>query len=94
LSAGQRRKLQIARLIATGANVLLLDEPTNHLSFDILEEFERAVLEFQGPVIAVSHDRWFIERFGGQVWELRDGRLIQHAAYGSAIMSDMMAVSN
>ncbi|MGE5596950.1 MAG: ribosomal protection-like ABC-F family protein [Hyphomicrobiales bacterium] len=76
LSTGQRRKLQLARLIALRANVLLLDEPTNHLGFDILEEFERALAGFEGPVLAVSHDRWFIERFGGAVWQLRDGRLV------------------
>ncbi|MGH9173100.1 MAG: ATP-binding cassette domain-containing protein, partial [Vicinamibacterales bacterium] len=81
LSAGQRRKLQLARLIAERANVLLLDEPTNHLAFDILEEFEKALLDFPGPLLAVSHDRRFIERFataGGNIWELRCGSLIQH----------------
>lgn len=79
LSAGERRKLQIARLVAECANVLLLDEPTNHLSFDILEAFEDALLEFPGPVVAVSHDRWFIERFGGKILQLIDGSLIEGA---------------
>ncbi len=78
LSVGQRRKLQIARLIAARANLLLLDEPTNHVSFDVLEEFEQALFDFPGPIIAVSHDRRFIQRFGGEVWELREGRLIQY----------------
>jgi macrolide transport system ATP-binding/permease protein len=78
LSLGQRRKLQLAKLMAERANVLLLDEPTNHLSLDLLEAFERALADFPGPLLAVSHDRWLIERFEGQVWELRDGRLIQH----------------
>jgi len=55
--------------------VLLLDEPTNYISLDVLEAFESAILNFPGPVIAVSHDRWFIQRFGGQVWELDDGHL-------------------
>jgi macrolide transport system ATP-binding/permease protein len=77
LSIGQRRKLQIARLITERANLLLLDEPTNHISFDVLEEFEKALLKFAGPIIAVSHDRWFIQRFSQVVWELRDGQLIQ-----------------
>jgi macrolide transport system ATP-binding/permease protein len=75
LSVGQKRKLQIARLVATRANVLLLDEPTNHVHFDVLEELERALRAFPGPVVAVSHDRWFIERFGGEPWTLEEGRL-------------------
>lgn len=76
LSIGQRRKLEIARLMAGHPNVLLLDEPTNYISLDVLEAFEAAVITFPGPVLAVSHDRWFIERFGGQRWELAGGRLI------------------
>ncbi len=75
LSVGQRRKLQLLKLIAERANLLMLDEPTNHISFDVMEKFETALREFDGPILAVSHDRWFIERFGGQVWELKDGRL-------------------
>jgi macrolide transport system ATP-binding/permease protein len=90
LSAGQRRKLQLARLIATRANVLLLDEPTNHLSFDILEEFERALGDFAGPILAVSHDRWFIQRFGGHVWELRDGALVQHAGPAADALAELL----
>ncbi len=77
LSIGQRRKLEIAQLMADAPNVLLLDEPTNYISLDVLEAFEAAVIAFPGPVIAISHDRWFIQRFGGQVWELEDGTLKQ-----------------
>jgi macrolide transport system ATP-binding/permease protein len=76
LSVGQRRKLEIARLMAEQPNVLLLDEPTNYISLDVLEAFEAAVLSFPGPVLVVSHDRWFMQRFGGERWELVDGRLI------------------
>lgn len=75
LSIGQRRKLEIARLIAEKPHVLLLDEPTNHLSFDVLEAFEAAIIEFSGTVLAVSHDRWFAQRFGGDIWELHNGNL-------------------
>ncbi|HET9922257.1 MAG TPA: ABC-F family ATP-binding cassette domain-containing protein [Ktedonobacteraceae bacterium] len=77
LSVGQRRKLEIACLMAEGPNVLLLDEPTNYISLDVLEAFESAVIAFPGPVIAISHDRWFMQRFGGQLWELADG-IIKH----------------
>ena len=91
LSLGQRRKLQLAKLMAERANVLLLDEPTNHLSLDLLEAFERALADFQGPLLAVSHDRWMIERFHGQLWELRDGRLIQHHDEPSLVLSGLLA---
>jgi macrolide transport system ATP-binding/permease protein len=79
LSVGQRRKLEIARLMAEGPNVLLLDEPTNYISLDVLEAFESAILAFPGPVIAISHDRWFMQRFGGEVWELSEGEIVKHA---------------
>ncbi len=75
LSVGQRRKLEIARLMAQEPNVLFLDEPTNYISLDVLEAFEHAIVNFPGPVLAISHDRWFIQRFGGKVWELVDGTL-------------------
>lgn len=91
LSAGQKRKLQLARMIAEGVNVLIVDEPTHYLSFDVLEEFERALREFPGPVLTVSHDRWFIERFGGRIWELRDGRLIEHHQEPDRVLADMLA---
>ncbi|GHO45495.1 ribosomal protection-like ABC-F family protein [Ktedonospora formicarum] len=87
LSIGQRRKLEIARLMATNPNVLLLDEPTNYISLDVLEAFEEAVLHFPGPVIAISHDRWFIQRFGGEVWELKDGLLVKRDIIQAASVS-------
>jgi macrolide transport system ATP-binding/permease protein len=80
LSVGQKRKLQIARLVATRANVLLLDEPTNHVHFDVLEELERALGAFPGPIVAVSHDRRFVDQFGGTVLELAAGKLRSRAA--------------
>lgn len=79
LSSGQRRKLQIARMIAQGANLLILDEPTNYISLDVLEELEAALESFSGPIIAASHDRRFMAQFGHELWELNDGRLINHA---------------
>jgi macrolide transport system ATP-binding/permease protein len=77
LSLGQQRKLEIARLMVARPNALVLDEPSNYLSLDVLEAFETAVLDFAGPVLAVSHDRWFIERFGGEVWTLREGEIVR-----------------
>jgi macrolide transport system ATP-binding/permease protein len=78
LSVGQKRKLQLAMLMAAHANLLLLDEPTNHISLDVLEEFEQALSSFRGPVVAVSHDRRFIQRFAAEIWEVRGGRLVRY----------------
>jgi macrolide transport system ATP-binding/permease protein len=90
LSLGQRRKLQLAKLMAQRANLLLLDEPTNHLSLDLLEAFERALADFAGPILAVSHDRWLIERFGAQVWELRDGHLTRHHDDPALVLANLL----
>jgi macrolide transport system ATP-binding/permease protein len=77
LSVGQRRKLALALLLATPANVLLLDEPTNQFSLDVVEQIEAALDSFPGAVVAVSHDRRFINRFRGEQWRLSDGRVLQ-----------------
>lgn len=76
LSLGQRRKLGIACLIHSRANLLLLDEPTNHLDLMSLEALERALLAFPGAILAATHDRWFIDKIATSVWRLRDGKLV------------------
>jgi macrolide transport system ATP-binding/permease protein len=76
LSVGQKRKLQIAKLIASKANVLLLDEPTNHLDLESVERFEQALVEFPGTILAISHDRMFIEKVATITWTLEAARLV------------------
>lgn len=80
LSPGQARKLEIARLLTARPTVLALDEPSNYISLDLLEAFERAIISFPGPVLAVSHDRAFIRHFGADTLEVRDGALIRRTA--------------
>lgn len=75
LSAGQRRRLGIARLLATEIDLLLLDEPSNHLSLMLVEELEQAMARFDGAVVVVSHDRALRRRFTGVQREMRAGRL-------------------
>ncbi len=75
LSLGQRRKLGLACLIHSRANLLLLDEPTNHLDLLSLEALERALLAFPGAILAATHDRAFIEKVATTIWRLHDGRL-------------------
>ena len=68
LSYGQRTRLSLALLVAQGCNCLLLDEPVNHLDIPSRSQFEQALSQFEGAVLAVVHDRYFIERFAEQVW--------------------------
>lgn len=79
LSIGQRRKLDIARLVAMRPSALVLDEPTNSISLDVLEALEAAALAFPGPVLVVTHDRWFLRRFGGEFWSLENGAMTIHS---------------
>ncbi|MEV0219078.1 ribosomal protection-like ABC-F family protein [Streptomyces sp. NPDC050704] len=74
LSAGQQRRLQIARLVTRPADLLVLDEPTNHVALDLVEDLEAALAAYPGAVVVVSHDRGFRERFPGERLELRGGR--------------------
>jgi ATP-binding cassette subfamily F protein 3 len=62
LSGGERSRASLARLVAQGANVLVLDEPTNHLDLWACDALERALLDFGGTVLVVSHDRYFLNR--------------------------------
>lgn len=75
LSGGEWTRLRLALLMQRQPNLLLLDEPTNHLDIDSREAFEEALEEFPGTVLAISHDRYFINRIARRVWELADGRL-------------------
>jgi ATP-binding cassette subfamily F protein 3 len=72
LSYGQRSRLALAKLVSQGCNVLLLDEPINHLDIGSRDEFEAALEQFTGSVLAVVHDRFFIERFATEIWWVED----------------------
>ena len=76
LSFGERTRLALAMLAVRGCNFLLLDEPINHLDIPSRESFERAMARFEGTVLAVVHDRYFIERFATVIWELADGQVV------------------
>jgi len=73
LSYGQRARLILARLVAEGCTCLLLDEPINHLDIPSRTQFEQALAGFNGAVLAVVHDRYFIERFADEVWWVEAG---------------------
>ena len=73
LSGGELSRLRLCVLMDESINLLILDEPTNHLDIDSREWLEQAVEAFDGTLLFVSHDRYFINRFATRVWELADG---------------------
>ena len=79
LSGGERSRLQLALLMLSGANFLILDEPTNNLDIASAEVLEQALQEFEGTVLCVSHDRYFLDRIAGRMVELADGQVIDYA---------------
>ncbi|OHD37566.1 MAG: hypothetical protein A2087_01160 [Spirochaetes bacterium GWD1_61_31] len=76
LSGGELNRLQLARAIWTGANFLVLDEPTNHLDIDARESVEDALAEYDGTLLIVSHDRYFIEKLATRIVELENGKAL------------------
>jgi ATP-binding cassette subfamily F protein 3 len=75
LSFGERARLALARLVAQGCNFLLLDEPINHLDIPSRSRFEQAMTAFPGTVLAIVHDRYFIERFATGLWAIQGGTI-------------------
>ncbi|MCL6571853.1 MAG: ABC-F type ribosomal protection protein [Bacillus sp. (in: Bacteria)] len=73
LSGGERMRLRLAQLMYQDINLLILDEPTNHLDIDSCEVLEEALDEFNGTILAVSHDRYFLNKLFNKIYWLQDG---------------------
>ncbi|MGI1805141.1 ribosomal protection-like ABC-F family protein [Exiguobacterium sp. TDN 0502] len=84
LSGGERVRLQLAVLVHSNVNVLILDEPTNHLDIESREILEEALEDFSGTLIAVSHDRYFLNRLFSQIFWLEHGLTRYHGTYSYA----------
>jgi len=78
LSGGERSRLALACLLVEGSNLLILDEPTNHLDIQSRETLEEMLVAYDGTVVFVSHDRFFIDRVSTRVWEIADTSLSQY----------------
>ena len=75
LSGGEQSRLRLCMLMDEKINLLILDEPTNHLDISSREWVEAAIEEFEGVLLFVSHDRYFIEKFAERIWLLDDGQI-------------------
>ncbi len=75
LSGGEQSRLRLCMLMDEKINLLILDEPTNHLDIASREWVEAAIEEFEGVLLFVSHDRYFIEKFAERIWMLEDGKI-------------------
>ncbi|MFL5662312.1 MAG: ABC-F family ATP-binding cassette domain-containing protein, partial [Ktedonobacteraceae bacterium] len=78
LSGGERSRIALAKLTLQGSNLLILDEPTNHLDLQSRQFLEEVLGEFEGTLLFVSHDRYFIDRLATKVWVIEDGILIPY----------------
>ncbi|MFF2888702.1 ribosomal protection-like ABC-F family protein [Paenibacillus sp. NPDC057967] len=78
LSGGEWSRLRLALLVRRKPNLLLLDEPTNHLDIDSREALEEALEEFTGTILAISHDRYFMNRLAKRIWEMDQGRIVSY----------------
>ncbi|CAN5680375.1 ABC-F type ribosomal protection protein [soil metagenome] len=85
LSGGERSRVQIGGLILGGANFLVLDEPTNNLDIPAIEALEEALIDFDGTILTISHDRYFLERICTRTLALDGGEVLDFSGPPSAI---------
>ncbi len=78
LSGGERSRLQLALVVLSGANFLLLDEPTNNLDIASAEALEQALEDFEGTVLVISHDRYFLDRTVERLLVIENGQLVEY----------------
>jgi ATP-binding cassette subfamily F protein 3 len=78
LSGGEKSRVALAKILLKPSNLLLLDEPTNHLDMQSKEILLHALQNYQGAILFISHDRYFMDQLSEKIWELKDGHLTEY----------------
>ncbi len=78
LSGGEKARVSLLKLMLSDSNVLLMDEPTNHLDIDSKEILEEALKDYEGTVISISHDRYFLNNFANKIWEMEKDKISEY----------------
>ncbi|MCL2774898.1 MAG: ABC-F type ribosomal protection protein [Oscillospiraceae bacterium] len=78
LSGGEKSRLKLCLLMQNNINFLILDEPTNHLDIESREWIEDAVYDFNGTILFISHDRYFLSKFADRIWDLKNGEITEY----------------
>ena len=77
MSGGEKARVALAKTIISKANFLMLDEPTNHLDMHSVDLLAEALDKYEGSLILVSHDRYFISKTANKIWEIVDGKIVE-----------------
>jgi ATP-binding cassette subfamily F protein 3 len=77
LSGGEKARVALAKTIASRANFLMLDEPTNHLDIHSVDLLVQSLVKYEGSIVLVSHDRYFISRLANKIWEIEDHKILE-----------------
>ena len=77
LSGGEKARVALAKTIASKANFLMLDEPTNHLDIHSVDLLVQSLIKYEGSIVLVSHDRYFISQLANKIWEIEDQKIVE-----------------
>ncbi|WP_025272612.1 ABC-F family ATP-binding cassette domain-containing protein [Haloglycomyces albus] len=88
LSGGERRRVDLARVLTSGADVLLLDEPTNHLDLEAIDWLGQYLTKLKAAIVTVTHDRWFLDQAVTRVWDIQRGQIYDYeGGYSEYVLS-------